>query len=62
MECNALKGKYRRVMAKVSHIVIEGTKYDVQHLTADTLDELVEDLPRYELNAVLKKYHVKKSS
>ncbi len=49
-------------MARISHVVIEGTKYDVQHLTADTLAELVEDLPRYELNAVLKKYQVKKSS
>lgn len=49
-------------MAKVSHIVVEGNTYDVQHLTADTLAELVEDLPRYEVNAVLKKYQVKKSN
>lgn len=49
-------------MAKVSHVVIEGNKYDVQHLTADTLAEFVEDVPRYELNAVLKKYQIKKSN
>ena len=48
-------------MAQVSHIVIEGTKYDGRHLTPGTLAELVEDVPRYELNAVLKKYQVKKA-
>ncbi len=48
-------------MAQVSHIVVEGTKYGVQHLTPGTLAQLVEDLPRYELNAVLKKYQVKKA-
>ncbi len=48
-------------MPKVSHFKIEGELYDVQHLTPDTQAELVEDLPRYPLDAVLKKYNVKKA-
>ena len=48
-------------MPKVTHFKIEGSLYDVQHLTADTQAQLVEDLPSAkDLNAVLKKYGVKK--
>ena len=43
-------------MSKVSHIVIDGFLYDVQTLTAETLGEFIKDVPRYELNAVLKNY------
>ncbi len=47
-------------MPKVTHLVVEGNAYDVSHLTADTQAELVEDLPRYDLDAVMKKYNVTK--
>jgi hypothetical protein len=47
-------------MSKISHVVVEGYAYDVSHLTADTQAELVEDLPRYDLDAVMKKYKVTK--
>lgn len=45
-------------MPKISHVVVDGYAYDVSHLTADTQAELVEDLPRYDLNEVMKKYKV----
>ncbi len=47
-------------MPKVTHLVVEGNAYDVSQLTADTQAELVKDLPRYDLNEVMKKYNVTK--
>lgn len=41
-------------MSKVSHVVIENVLYDVNKLPSDTLAEFVVDLPRYELDKVLK--------
>ncbi len=43
------------IMPKISHVVIENVLYDVQKLTADTLAEFVEDVPRYKLEDVLKR-------
>ncbi len=48
-------------MPKVTHFKIEGALYDVSHLTPATQAELVKDLPSAkDMNAVLKKYGVKK--
>ncbi|MCZ7356660.1 MAG: hypothetical protein O8C66_04590 [Candidatus Methanoperedens sp.] len=41
-------------MSKITHVVIESVLYDVQLLTAATLAEFVEDVPRYKLEDVLK--------
>ncbi|MCX9073955.1 MAG: hypothetical protein OIN88_04765 [Candidatus Methanoperedens sp.] len=48
-------------MPKITHVVVNDLAYDVSHLTADTQAELVKDLPRYDLNAVMKKYNVTKT-
>lgn len=41
-------------MSKISHVVIENVLYDVSKLKLDTLKEFVVDIPKADLDKVLK--------